>query len=212
MIPAVDQFPRLWSQPSNADLQRRKLCLELLLIDHSFPVEEFNDIFIQSSSPPGAAALKHQSLVPGDRANPRQKSGASPPRRGFATDCEENFLNDVLRIRQIGLDGQHIAKHRLLVTHKQLLDVERVRVRRAGGCLVHHEKTAAVPRELAEKFGRERGAAGQARAHASIKDARQPRAGELGSGQSGNGVDAPKAQSIPVRVSAPGRVSKKKRP
>jgi hypothetical protein len=48
MIPAVDQFPRLWSQPSNADLQRRQLSLELLLIDHSFPVKEFNDILIES--------------------------------------------------------------------------------------------------------------------------------------------------------------------
>jgi hypothetical protein len=48
----------------------------------------------------------------------------------------------------------------LLVTHKQLLDMEGVRVRRAGGSLVHHEKTAAVPEKLAEKFGRERGRAG----------------------------------------------------
>ena len=59
-------------------------------------------------------------------AYPREEVGAGRPRLRLPADSQEDLLHDVLRIREVRLDRQHIPQSRLLMPKKQLVDMQRV--------------------------------------------------------------------------------------
>ncbi len=133
MIAQMHQFTGAGCQMIETTLKRRGFSLKRLLIHGAVCVKQFDDIFIEPRHTPSSIPLKGKRLIARHGAGPGQKGRARRPRGRLFADSEKDLLHDVLCIGEVWLDREHIAEHRLLMPHKQLLHMQHVVVRERGG-------------------------------------------------------------------------------